>query len=141
MKHLTLLEKSFLLKKTPMFSSLELDLLLPIADKLNQSEIPESEVIFDINEQAYSLYFIVSGEVGIYDSKGNTVISLSEGEVFGEESIFSGSPRSYKVLTQNHLNILTLSKADLLAIIHEYPQVAVGFLEAYARVVPIRPRN
>jgi len=140
MKHLTLIEKAFLLNKTPIFSMLELDLLLPIADKLSTTAIGAKEIVFDIDEQAYSMYLIVEGCVITYDTEGRELAKLEAGEFFGEESIFSRKPRSYRSYTLTEALCLTLSQADLLAIINEYPRVATGFLEVYTKAMPFRKR-
>lgn len=137
---MTLIDKAFALKKTPMFSTLELDLLLPIADKLGMTYADVHEVIFDIQEQAYSMYLIVEGEVEIYDENKNKLTTLVEGAFFGEEAIFNGRPREYRAISKGHTEFLVLSGSDLLAFIYEYPKVATGFLEVYTKAYPFRPR-
>lgn len=139
-KNYTLIDKAFVLKKTPMFSCLELDLLLPIADKMHPIHIPAGEVIFAADEQAYSMYFIVEGTVMIANRQDAIIASLCSGEVFGDEAVFSGGVREYQSKAKENTELLTLSRADLLAIIYEYPRVATGFLEVYTKVTPFRNR-
>lgn len=141
MKLHTLIEKAFLLKKTPMFSLLELDLLLPIADKLSPIAIDAGEIIFDCGEQAYSMYLIADGVVTVHDAENRELTILKAGEFFGEESIFSRTPRAYRTSTKTDTICLTLSQSDLLAIINEYPRVATGFLEVYTKAMPYRKRT
>lgn len=140
-KNYTLIDKAFVLKKTPMFGYLELDLLLPIADKMHPTHVPGGEVIFCPGEQAYSMYFITEGSVLISNQQGVLLASLNTGEAFGDEAVFSGSSREYEAKSKVHTELLTLSRADLLAIIYEYPRVATGFLEAYTKVTPFRKRT
>jgi len=140
MNQLSLIETSYLLKKTRIFSSLELDILLPIAEKMIYTEIPASEVIFDIGEQAYNLYLIVAGNVAVKTDDKSVIANIKIGEVFGDEAIFSGKTREYCVFTNSTVKLLSLSRPDLLAIIHEYPTVATGFLEIYALANSFRPR-
>lgn len=140
MKKMTLIDKAFSLKRTPMFSTLELDLLLPIADKLGMTYADVNEVIFDIKEQAYSMYLIIQGHVDIYDQSNMKLASLSEGAFFGEEAIFNGRPREYRAVSKGQTELLVLSGSDLLVLIHEYPKVATGFLEVYTKAYPFRPR-
>ena len=141
MKNLTLIDKAFFLKKTPMFSSLELDLLLPIADKLIIIDFEANEVVFDLGEQAFNMYIIGEGKVSIRDASKQEIALLEIGEVFGDESIFSGLPREYQAICKVPTYLLTLTQADLLAIIHEYPKVATGFIEMFTRVTPFRSRK
>ncbi len=123
-----------------MFCSLELDLLLPIADKLVLINIGENEILFDSGEHAYNMYLIAEGSVVIKDKYKRELTVLDKGQVFGEESIFSGIPRDYCAQSKTKVALLTLTQADLLALIHEYPKVATGFIEMYARATPFRPR-
>lgn len=135
---MSLIDRAFSLKQTPMFSTLELDLLLPIADKLGMTYGDVNEVIFDVKEQAYSMYLIVQGEVDIYDANNLKLASLSKGAFFGEEAIFNGRPREYRAISKRATELLVLSGSDLLALIHEYPKVATGFLEVYTKAYPFR---
>lgn len=139
-KHYTLIDKAFVLKKTPMFGSLELDLLLPIADKMNPTHAQFREPIFCEGEHAYSMYFIIEGTVSITNKEGATIALLQSGEIFGDEAVFNGRPREYTAKSDSETELLTLSRADLLAIIYEYPKVAMGFLETYTKVIPFRTR-
>jgi CRP-like cAMP-binding protein len=140
MIQLSLIEKAFLLKKNRIFSMLDLDLLLPIADKLSSVTLEAREILFDVGEQAFSMFLIVKGTVVAYNEKGEELASMNEGQFFGDEAIFSGTPRSYRIFTQTPTQCLTLSHSDLLAIINEYPQVSTGFLEVYAKAMPFRRR-
>lgn len=134
---ITLIEKAFLLKKTSMFKTLDLDLLLPIADRLSPQKIAANEVIFGLNEQGYSLYIIADGIIEI-KREGKPIVRLEKGEVFGDESLFNSQPRAYSTLSKTETTLLILSFNDLLAILFEYPKAALGFLEAYATVLPCR---
>jgi len=140
MQPLTLIEKALILKKTRMFSQLDLDALLAIADRLSLIKLDIDETIFDIQEQAYSMYFIVKGTVEIQCSNSDVSASLKDDHFFGEESLFSSRPREYRAFAKEETTVLTLPYTDLLAIIHEYPKVAIGFLEVYAKVVSIRTK-
>lgn len=124
-----------------MFGSLELDLLLPIADKMHSSHVPVREMIFCAGEHAYSMYFITDGCVAISNKEGAPLALLGGGEIFGDEAVFSGRPREYTAKSEKATELLTLSRADLLAIIYEYPRVATGFLEAYTKVISFRTRG
>ena len=61
MTRLTLIDKAFLLKRTPLFSALDLDLLLTIADKLGLVAFEPKDWIFVAEEEANRMYFIVKG--------------------------------------------------------------------------------
>ncbi len=141
MKKLNLIDKAFHLKKTVLFGSLDLDLLLPIADKLGIADFDIDDVIFNINEQANRMYLLVKGTIEIQDPDGNFLASLREGEFFGEEAIFNEKPRGYKAICKSDAQLLSLSRTHILTIISECPAVAIAFLQVYTSFVTFRPRK
>lgn len=132
MKKLTLIDKAFLLAKTPMFQALDLDLLLPIADKLGIVTYEAGEIIFNINEDAHRMYLIVSGEIEILGEVGAIVEVLGHEDFFGDESMFNDKARSYAARSRTDVTLLTLSQTHLLTVISECPSVALGFLQMYS---------
>jgi len=137
MKELSLVEKAFFLKKHILFSNLDLDLLLVIADKLIQDEYDENEKVFAINQVANRMYFILEGKVEII-SKDKKKVNLIPNEYFGEESLFNDQPRSYEATCVKNTVFLTLSRTNLMTIISECPSLAISFLEKYATIFTCR---
>lgn len=140
MKILTLLEKALLLKKTAVFQNLDLDLLLPVSDKMHLITVEENEHIFHLNQEAHLMYLVIEGTVEARDQEGRVLGKLSEGDIFGDESIFSDEPRKYEAICKTDVHLLTLSKTNLLTIISECPSVAVGLLQCYASEMIFRSR-
>lgn len=124
MKKIGLIDRAFLLKRTPLFASLDLDLILASADKLAVSTWNPNEVIFEKGDEATRMYFIAEGEVDC----GEKI--LGEIEFFGDEALFNERPRAYSARATKETTLLTLSKTNLLTIISECPSVAVGLLQA-----------
>ena len=140
MKTLTLIDKAFLLKRTPLFNMLDLDLLLIISDKLGTIHADAGECIFAIGEPAVRLYFIVKGTIDILDKERKLLAHLHTPDFFGDEALLSDQPRGYSAISQTDTHLLTLSKTNLLTIISECPQVAVGLLQAYTSSHQFRQR-
>lgn len=141
MKYLTLIDKAFLLKRTIPFSSLDLDLLLTVADKLGLVAFEPGDYIFVLEEEANRMYFIVKGQVEIKGSDKKTLHTLGTGDFFGDEALFNNKPRGYEAFTPVETLVLTLSRTNLYAIISECPSVAVGFLGVYTSSLPLKPLN
>ncbi len=139
MKHLTLIDKAFFLKRTPLFSSLDLNMLLPLADKLALAAFDPQDYLFVAGEEAHRMYFILKGEIDIYSGTGRLICRLKKGDFFGEESLFNNKPRAYSALSPVRSEVFTLSRSNLFAIISEYPSVALGFLQVYTSALDIRP--
>src|SRR5688572_17992780 len=100
MKKLTLIDKAFILKKTPMFASLDLDLLLPIADKLVVVHFNESDEIFCVKDEAKRMYFIAKGTVELRDQQQTPLANLHPNDFFGDEALFSEKPRAYNAYSK-----------------------------------------
>ncbi len=139
MKRLTLIDKAFLLKRTPLFGALDLDLLLSIADKLGLVVFDPRDYVFVAHEDANRMYFIVKGQVEIRTPQEEPICTLGSGDFFGEESLFNNKPRAYAAFTPVETHVLTLSRTNLYNIISECPAVAIGFLQVYTSAVQFRP--
>lgn len=139
MKNLTLIDKAFLLKRTPIFSSLDLDLLLTVADKLGLIVSKPGETLFTVNEEANRMYFIIKGQVNLRTDSQESICTLEQGSFFGEEALFNNKPRSYEAFTPVETHFLTLSRTNLFTIISECPSVALNFLSLYTSSIPYRP--
>lgn len=138
MKSLTLIDKAYLLKKIKLFASLDLDELLPVADKLNQAHFDQKKVIFSWGDQAHRMYLIAKGSVDLLDKEGKIVVSLEPLDFFGDESLFNNQPRAYSARSQTEAIILSISRTNLMTIISECPSIAISLLEVYTSRNPLR---
>lgn len=139
MKPLTLIDKAFILKRTPLFTALSLDLLLSIADKLNPVAFEANDYVFVANEEANRMYFIVKGQINIQSVEGQSICILSTADFFGEESLFNNKPRGYAAFCSADTLLLALSRTNLYTILSECPSVAIGFLQVYTSAFHFRP--
>lgn len=136
MKPFSLIDKAFFLKKVKPFSDLDLDLLLPIAEKLYYDEYDANERVFSHGQAANRMYLIVQGSVLIEGEKEK--LTLGPGDFFGDESLFNEQPRSYGAVCTTDAQLLTLSRSHLLSMISECPSIAVSLLQCYAQQLPCR---
>ncbi|MDE3055525.1 MAG: cyclic nucleotide-binding domain-containing protein [Verrucomicrobiota bacterium] len=132
------MERAFFLKKVSLFSDLDLEFLLAIAEKLHEEEYDAGEKIFHFGQVANRIYFIARGSVRILTPSWHSIQELASGDYFGDESLFNDEPRSYQAQSTGDSLLYTLSRSHLLAIISECPSVAVLLLQTYARLFPCR---
>ncbi len=137
---LNLIDRAFLLKKTELFGSLDLDLLLTIADRLELITHRAGEMVFQLDQDAHRMYLIVDGRILIQDKEGEILAELPSGEFFGDEALFHERPRTYVAISKSPVTLLALSRSHLLSIIAECPSVAIALLEAYTRTIDFRHR-
>ncbi len=134
----SLIEKAFFLKKVRLFSDLDLELLLAIAEKLHEDDYDAGERVFHPGQVANRIYFIEHGTVEICDEKMKPLCTLGVGDYFGDESLFNERSRCYGSQAKTDAIFLTLSRSHLLSIISECPSVAVALLHAYSQQISCR---
>ncbi|MFA6118843.1 MAG: cyclic nucleotide-binding domain-containing protein [Parachlamydiales bacterium] len=132
MKELSLIEKAFFLKNTTLFNDLDLDLLIAIADKMHQDIYEKDEKVFEVNQIANRMYFIVKGSIRILDENLKIIKLLQSNDFFGDESLFNEKPRTYNVSCFEDTLFLSINKTNLLNIISECPSVAISLLNTYS---------
>lgn len=134
----SLIERAFFLKKTRLFSNLDLEILLAIGEKLHEDDYDKDEKVFTPGQVANRIYILASGSVQIYGPGGNLIKELTMGDYFGDESIFNDQPRGYTATCSSDTLFFTLSRSHLLSIISECPSVAVTLLQSYSLKLPCR---
>lgn len=138
MKPPSLIEKAFFLKKVRLFSELEFELLLSIAEKVHEDDYDANEKVFTVGQAANRIYLIERGVVELFDDRGRTLIELEAGDFFADESLFNENPRAYGAICKTNAILYTLSRSHLLSIISECPTVAIALLQIYAGAIPCR---
>ncbi len=129
MTQLNLIDKAFLLKKTELFGSLDLDLLLTLSDKMELRHYNDEDLIFRKGQDANQMYLVVSGEVEI-DRDVHPEL-LRTGEFFGDEAVFNEKPRRYTAVCRDKALLLTMTRNHLLNVIAQCPSVAIALLKKY----------
>lgn len=121
-----------------LFSDLDLEILLAIAEKLHEDDYDKDEKVFTPGQVANRIYLIYSGSVQIFDEHRRLLAELCVGDYFGDESLFNEQPRGYAASCKTDTLFLTLSRSHLLSIISECPSVAVTLLQSYSHELPCR---
>ena len=95
----SLIEKAFFLKKTRLFSELDLEILLAIAEKLQEDDYDANEKVFSAGQVANRIYLIEKGSVQILDERMRPIAEILAGDYFGDESLFNEQPRAYTAVS------------------------------------------
>lgn len=105
------------LKKIYLFQKLNQDELLHIAEKTREVHLPPRNVLYDIGEEAESMYIVKYGtlQISTATSDGDDVnlLTLGEGDHFGELPFFDDEKRSAKVEAKENSELYELRYADL----------------------------
>jgi len=86
--------------------------------------------------QGETFFIIKSGAVKVtrQSDDGREVILaiLGESDFFGEMSLLDGEGRSANIVSNEHSEVLTLSRSDFLDCLETYPKIAIALLEELA---------
>ncbi len=96
------------LKKVSFFTSLSDDQLMSLCEGLDLLSYHKGETIFKKGSRGDALYVIINGQVKIHQEKHIFAI-LSEGEYFGEYSMFDQQERSASVTAIQPTQVVSIS--------------------------------
>ena len=131
------MEKIELLQSVSIFWDLNNDELGHIADKMVAKHFENGNYIFLEDSEGEQCFFVLEGSVKVtrLSKDGREVIlaMLNEGDFFGEMSLLDGESRSANVIALEKTKVLTLDRNDFIAVINDYPSIAVQLLKELAR--------
>lgn len=130
--------KKEIVERIPMFSQLSQEFIESIALHLDPAVFTPGDYIFRAGEPGQAMYFIIQGRVKVVTPDGATVLSrLSDGDCFGEVSLFLNKPRTATVIAEDYCDLYALSKNTFNEVISRYP----GFAQKIESIALARERN
>ena len=131
------MDKIELLQSVSIFWDLNEDELGHIANKMVAKHFENGNYIFLEDSEGEQCFFVLEGSVKVtrLSKDGREVIlaMLNEGDFFGEMSLLDGESRSANVIALEKTKVLTLDRNDFIAVVNDYPQIAVQLLKELAR--------
>ena len=131
------MEKIELLQSVSIFWDLNENDLGHIADKMVAKHFENGNYIFLEDSEGEQCFFVLEGSVKVtrLSKDGREVIlaMLNEGDFFGEMSLLDGESRSANVIALEKTKVLTLDRNDFIAVVNDYPKIAVQLLKELAR--------
>lgn len=110
-----------------------------IATLCRGRSIQAKRPIIEKNEEASSVYFVLSGKVTItlFPDAGGEVNfrELCPGQMFGELGVLDGEGRSAEAITSEACAIISLSAANFFAVLAQYPEVSAYVTRRLAKLV------
>ncbi len=140
MSKLGLIDKAFILKRCALFQEVELDLILPLADKASIGTFNKGELIFAHNQEGSRLYIIAQGSVSLFDESKLLAECLAY-DYFGDEALFNDRPRGYNAESTDRSIIVSIAKTHLMSFLIECPTVAISLIQSWAQRQDFRKRN
>ena len=110
-----------LVAHVPLFAHLRAGEIARIADLLHPRTVTPNEIIFHRDEDAQSMYFVVSGvvEVEILPEP----VRLRKGDYFGEVALLYHRKRTATIMSVTYVELLELDAGDLNALLDANPDL------------------
>ncbi|MGB8657436.1 MAG: cyclic nucleotide-binding domain-containing protein [Candidatus Zixiibacteriota bacterium] len=118
-----------LLRKAPIFSTLDSSGLKKISGFFKERTYSAEEVFFREGTLGDTLYIIRDGAIKIgreakEGEEETSQVLRREGDIFGESGFLDESPRPATAKATKTTNVLQLSRSDFLTILNDHPLVA-----------------
>jgi CRP/FNR family transcriptional regulator len=127
------------LKRNPYFSGLNPAALDVIAKVTFEKKIDRGEIFLLEGEADEVLYFVASGAVKIFKTSAEgkeQILGIARpGDSFNDVAVFDGGPNLSATQAMGPVVIYGIRKANLEAIIRDYPQVATNVTRVLATKV------
>jgi len=126
-------EKSEILRKSPIFSSLNDDELTELAGLAIKRSFMPNEFIFWDGDAPEWFYIVAEGKVKVlkHSSLGKefTIAFFGPGEMFGEVAVFENKPYPASAQTVTETSVVGVKRNDLLSFLANRPQVALKIID------------
>ena len=127
------MEIGAMLKKIPLFSSLDDNGMNYLKDVAVKRSFPKNTILFSKGDESDALYFLYKGTVKavINDETGKEIVlsTIGPGEYFGEISFLDGEARSATVVTREPVQVLIVYKNDFKKILFSNPDLVFSLLK------------
>jgi flavin reductase (DIM6/NTAB) family NADH-FMN oxidoreductase RutF len=120
-----------LLARAPVFSAMSPELLEPILASGKESAFEEGETLVREGEPGDRMYVVLEGQVRV-ERGGRLLVTLGEGEFFGEVAVLDGRPRSADVVAATAGRALSIGREVLRETLEREPRAAWAMLEVLA---------
>jgi CRP-like cAMP-binding protein len=128
-----------LLQRVPLFDELSRKERKAVENILHRREYKQGEYIFHEDEIGLGMYIIQSGEVVIVLEKDNYEISrLTDGEFFGELSLFVDKPRSAAAIATRETKVFGFFEPDLIGLLETHPKIGLSVINKLAHILAER---
>lgn len=117
-------------KNIEFFSNKDSNFLIDIIPKLHYSEIKKKRIIYNKNEYADQIYFLIKGRVGYILNYNNLKFkTIIHGSYFGEIEVIFRLNRKFGVITEEYCEILSMKSDVFYYMMEKYPVVAQEVME------------
>jgi len=126
-----------IIENTPIFKEASEEMIRELVNQLEPVLATPGDFVIRKGDSADSMYFISHGEVDVVEEDGKTlIVTLKEGQFFGEMSLLTGEPRNATIRSREYCNMYTLDKKHFNIVLDKYP----NFKDKINKIVEERNR-
>lgn len=131
---LKLFMKVKFIRKLAIFRELSHECLRSIALRLKQEFYTPGQYIVKSGDEGEEMFIISHGEVEV-SRDGQYLVSLKNGQVFGEIALLEKTTRNADVISQSYSDLYLLKRQDYFAIVEIYPELGERMQGIYEKRV------
>ncbi len=120
-----------LIRNLPIFQGSTIPCLKMIADHLEQAVYSPQKNIITEGENGEEMYIISHGEVEVVKD-GKVIVTLSEGQFFGEMALIEHTTRTTDVRSKSYCDLYVFKEKDFNEVCEKYPKLGEKFREIYS---------
>ncbi len=130
---ITLTDNEKQLLNFSVFKSLNTSQIKAIYDIIFERTFNSNEIIYQIGHPNIVMYFILEGEVDLYDSENSDTpdVTIGKGGLVGSIEIFIGKTRFSTAVAKSKCKMLAISKYDFRNMIKNNPRIGSKILLAF----------
>lgn len=113
------------LRKVDFLTPLSDDELEAVARGAEFLQRPAGAEVFRQGETGETFYVVLSGEVALKDTGGQTVATVKPGGFFGELALLTGEPRTATAVTTSACELAAVGRDDFRGVVMANPAVAL----------------
>lgn len=122
-----------------LFEGLPEEALAAVAGQCRWNRFAAGEQVFDQDSDTLDVYFVQAGGVRILttgpDGREVALADVPAGQYFGELAAIDGNRRSARAIATSDAVVATLSGPAFLAMLKQYPDLAIRVLERLTRII------
>jgi CRP/FNR family cyclic AMP-dependent transcriptional regulator len=126
-----------MLAEIPMFSLLDHDERMTLADLMKEDRFEAGKNIFNAGDHGDCLYIVRQGRVQVFveDDLGENIVTgeSGPGDVFGEISMLDGGPRTATAVAVESSDVYRLDRESLQELVSSHPHAALDLLTVVGR--------
>jgi voltage-gated potassium channel len=128
--------KREILERIPLFKGVENTFIEEVALNLRMDIFTPGELIFKKGQKGQTMYFVIKGNLEVFNEDGVIINTLSEGDFFGEIALLTDQPRTAWVRALSYCDLYALEKDVFTSLLERYPEIG-----SHIRTIALQRQN